>query len=102
MDTTKVTDILRTGLSTAERTGPVLAADRPFLHRVGNERGNERKILNTIQRIRTCSWLKTAPTRFLCDREQIRCGALNSFAVAIPVLAIFHYIATVIVKCDLA
>eukprot|EP00965_Chrysotila_dentata_P239801 6203319-Pleurochrysis_carterae.AAC.1 len=28
----KVTDRLRTGLSTTEKTGPVLSADRPFLH----------------------------------------------------------------------
>eukprot|EP00965_Chrysotila_dentata_P209742 6185481-Pleurochrysis_carterae.AAC.1 len=53
MELTKVTDRLRTGLSTAEKTGPVLPADRPFLHRVGNERGYERKILNTIRTIRT-------------------------------------------------
>eukprot|EP00965_Chrysotila_dentata_P134837 4459870-Pleurochrysis_carterae.AAC.1 len=32
---TKVTDRLRTGLSTAGKTGSVLPADPPFLHRVG-------------------------------------------------------------------
>eukprot|EP00965_Chrysotila_dentata_P263358 6214816-Pleurochrysis_carterae.AAC.4 len=37
MEMTKVTDRLRTGLSTEEKTGPVLSADHPFLPRVENE-----------------------------------------------------------------
>eukprot|EP00965_Chrysotila_dentata_P010493 341801-Pleurochrysis_carterae.AAC.1 len=48
MEITKVTDRLRTGLSTAERTGPVLFADRPFFYRVGNERGYKRRIRRHI------------------------------------------------------
>eukprot|EP00965_Chrysotila_dentata_P217341 6189935-Pleurochrysis_carterae.AAC.4 len=50
---TKATDRLRTGLSTAKTTGPVLSADLPFLHRLGNERGYERKSLNMIRTSRT-------------------------------------------------
>eukprot|EP00965_Chrysotila_dentata_P064475 2137731-Pleurochrysis_carterae.AAC.1 len=40
-----------TDLSTAEKTGPVLSADDPFLNRVGSERDYGRKILKTIRTI---------------------------------------------------